>query len=67
MTASQVGIFLYMESLITLIVVAIILSESVTYASILGGVTIILGVWLVTRPLPAQERTLAEAQAEEPG
>ncbi len=65
--ASQVGVLLYIEPLVTLVVTAIILSEQVTLASILGGITIILGVWLVNRPRPERMPALAEAQAEEPG
>jgi drug/metabolite transporter (DMT)-like permease len=47
--SSQVGVFLYLEPLVAVIVAAIVLDESIILASILGGVTILLGVWLVNR------------------
>ena len=49
--ASQVGAFLYLEPLVAVIVAAIILSEPVLLASLLGGATILLGVWLVNRKI----------------
>ena len=48
--ASQVGAFLYLEPLIAVIVAAIILGEPILLASLIGGGTILLGVWLVNRP-----------------
>ncbi len=45
--ASQVGSFLYLEPLVAVVVAAIILAEPVLFVSLLGGVTILLGVWLV--------------------
>lgn len=47
--ASQVGVFLYFQPLVSLIVAAAVLSEAITAASILGGTVILLGVWLVNR------------------
>lgn len=47
--ASQVGTFLYLEPLVAVIVAAIILNEPVLLASLIGGGTILLGVWLVNR------------------
>jgi len=47
--ASQVGAFLYLEPLVAMIVAAIILNEPILLASIVGGGTILLGVWLVNR------------------
>ena len=47
--ASQVGAFLYLEPLVAVIVAAIILNEPVLLASLIGGSTILLGVWLVNR------------------
>lgn len=47
--ATQAGVFIYMEPLITLLVAAIILNEAVTLPAILGGSLILLGVWLVNR------------------
>jgi drug/metabolite transporter (DMT)-like permease len=49
MPASQVGVFLYIEPLVTLVVAAIILSETIVWASLVGGGVILLGVWLVNR------------------
>jgi drug/metabolite transporter (DMT)-like permease len=48
--ASQVGAFLYLEPLVTVIVAAFVLSEPLLLASLLGGGVILLGVWLVQRP-----------------
>lgn len=48
-TASQVGVFLYIEPLVTLGIAAILLDETITFVSIAGGVSILLGVWLVNR------------------
>jgi drug/metabolite transporter (DMT)-like permease len=47
--ASQVGAFLYLEPLVAVIVAAIVLQEPVLLASLIGGGTILLGVWLVNR------------------
>ncbi|HET19108.1 MAG TPA: DMT family transporter [Chromatiales bacterium] len=50
--ASQVGAFLYLEPLVTVVVAAVVLpqAEPITAASVLGGGVILLGVWLVSRP-----------------
>ena len=48
--ASQAGVFLYLEPLITLVVAAIILGEPLLLVSLLGGAVILLGVWMVNRP-----------------
>jgi drug/metabolite transporter (DMT)-like permease len=50
--ASQVAAFLYFEPLVTLAVAASLLGEHVTWATLAGGATILLGVWLVNRPAP---------------
>jgi drug/metabolite transporter (DMT)-like permease len=47
--ASQVGAFLYLEPLVAVIIAAIVLKEPILLASLLGGGTILLGVWLVNR------------------
>lgn len=57
--ASQAGAFIYLEPLVTVIVSAAILSEPVGVASVLGGVTILAGVWLVNRT-PAQRELQGE-------
>ena len=48
--SAQTGVFLYIEPLVAVIVAAIVLSEPVTWASLLGGVIILIGVYLVNRP-----------------
>ena len=47
--ASQVGVFLYFEPLVTVVVAAAILQESLVPAEALGGAIILFGVWLVNR------------------
>ena len=47
---AQTGAFLYLEPIITLIVAALVLRESILLASFVGGITILIGVWLVNRP-----------------
>jgi drug/metabolite transporter (DMT)-like permease len=51
----QVGAFLYFEPLVTVVVVALLLQEKITWVSILGGVFILYGVWLVNRTEPSAE------------
>ncbi|MBN2146730.1 MAG: DMT family transporter [Anaerolineales bacterium] len=45
--ASQLGAFLYLEPLVAVIVAALLLSEPILVASLLGGGIILAGVWLV--------------------
>ena len=47
--AAQTGAFLFVEPLTSMVVAAVILNESVTWASILGGAVILVGIWLVNR------------------
>lgn len=47
--ASQVGVFLYIEPLVAVVVAAVVLGEAPTLASLLGGGIILLGVYLVNR------------------
>jgi RarD protein len=47
---AQTGAFLYIEPIITVIVAAVMIGETITFASLIGGFTILLGVWLVNRP-----------------
>jgi drug/metabolite transporter (DMT)-like permease len=49
--ASQVGAFLYLEPLVAVIVAALILKEPILLVSIIGGGTILVGVWLVNRQI----------------
>ncbi|MFN2195509.1 MAG: DMT family transporter [Anaerolineales bacterium] len=48
--ASQVGVFLYLEPLVTTLLAAALIGEAVVWATLLGGGIILLGVWLVNRP-----------------
>lgn len=47
--ASQVAAFIYLEPFVTIIVAAMLLTEAFTPISLLGGLTILLGVYLVNR------------------
>jgi drug/metabolite transporter (DMT)-like permease len=51
--AMQVGAFLYLEPLVTMVVAAILLDEAVVWSSLAGGGLILTGVWLVNRPKKA--------------
>ncbi len=59
--ASQVAAFIYIEPLVTVVVAAIVLSEAFTFATFLGGLTILVGVYLVNRP--AVRPTVSEVPA----
>jgi drug/metabolite transporter (DMT)-like permease len=47
---AQTGAFLYLEPIITVIVAAFILREAILLPTLMGGITILIGVWLVNRP-----------------
>jgi drug/metabolite transporter (DMT)-like permease len=47
--ASQIGAFLYLEPLATMVVAAMVLREPLLVTSLLGGGLILLGVWMVNR------------------
>ena len=47
---AQTGAFLYLEPIITVIVAALVLRENIFLASLIGGIIILTGVWLVNRP-----------------
>jgi drug/metabolite transporter (DMT)-like permease len=47
---AQTGAFLYLEPMITVIVAALILKEAIVLATLVGGITILFGVFLVNRP-----------------
>jgi drug/metabolite transporter (DMT)-like permease len=49
---AQVGTFLYIEPVVTVIVSLLVLNEKIYPAGLLGGAIIILGVWLVNRTKP---------------
>lgn len=46
---AQTGAFLYLEPIITVIVAAFVIGESILPATLIGGITILIGVWLVNR------------------
>lgn len=45
--ASRVGVFLYVEPIVAVVVAAIVLNEPFGPIAMLGGATILLGVWIV--------------------
>jgi drug/metabolite transporter (DMT)-like permease len=47
---AQTGAFLYLEPIITVIVATLFLREAILLATLVGGITILIGVWLVNRP-----------------
>jgi drug/metabolite transporter (DMT)-like permease len=46
---AQIGAYLYIEPVVTVVVSFILLNEKMTPAKLLGGAIILLGVWLVNR------------------
>jgi drug/metabolite transporter (DMT)-like permease len=46
--ASQVGVFLYIEPLVTVGLAALLLTEPLRPLALLGGAAILVGVWLVS-------------------
>lgn len=53
--ASQAGVFLYLEPLVTLVVAWLVLGERITWVSLLGGGVILAGVWMVNREEAARQ------------
>ncbi|GAP13013.1 permease of the drug/metabolite transporter (DMT) superfamily [Longilinea arvoryzae] len=51
--ASQVGVFLYIEPLVTVAVAWAVLGERLTWASLIGGAVTLTGIWMVNRLKPA--------------
>ena len=47
--ASQAGVFLFIEPLITAVAASVILNEPLLIMTLIGGSTILLGVWIVNR------------------
>jgi drug/metabolite transporter (DMT)-like permease len=47
--ASQVGVFLYLEPLVAVILAAYLLGENIYLASLIGGILILIGVWRVNK------------------
>ena len=58
---AQTGAFLYLEPIITVIVAFFVLNEALLFATLIGGITILTGIWLVNRRVQsvqaAQETT----------
>ena len=46
---AQTGAFLYLEPVITVIVAALLINEAILLSTLIGGITILVGVWLVNR------------------
>jgi drug/metabolite transporter (DMT)-like permease len=59
--ASQVAAFIYFEPFVTVVVAAILLNEVLTPISFFGGLTILLGVYLVNRS--TVQRVLSRGEA----
>jgi drug/metabolite transporter (DMT)-like permease len=49
LATAQTGVFLYIEPLVAVVVAFFILREAITLASLIGGIIILFGVWLVNR------------------
>ncbi|MFZ6020317.1 MAG: EamA family transporter, partial [Chloroflexota bacterium] len=56
MPSAQVGVFLYLEPLVTVAVAGAVLGEALTAATLAGGIIILLGVWLVNRQMNGPAR-----------
>lgn len=54
--ATQVGVFLYLEPIVTVVLAWMILGEMISIAIIFGGAAILLGVWLVNHS-PVSKRS----------
>jgi drug/metabolite transporter (DMT)-like permease len=61
---AQTGAFLYLEPFVTLVVASIVIREAILLASIIGGITILIGVWLVNRP--SQVMQVATGEISQP-
>ncbi|HVF26473.1 MAG TPA: DMT family transporter [Anaerolineales bacterium] len=46
---AQTGAFLYLEPIVTVIVAALVIREPILLATLIGGIIILFGVWLVNR------------------
>ena len=65
--ATEAGAFLYLEPLVTVVVAALVLGEQPTAAMALGGMAILLGVWLVgASPAPSCLEKSPKEEAETP-
>jgi drug/metabolite transporter (DMT)-like permease len=63
LSVAQTGAFLYIEPIITVIVAALLLREAILLATLVGGITILIGVWLVNRPSQAAQVVKETAQS----
>ncbi|HLO14728.1 MAG TPA: DMT family transporter [Anaerolineales bacterium] len=54
---AQTGAFLYLEPMITVVVAALVIREAILLATFVGGITILIGVWLVNRPTQSLQVT----------
>jgi drug/metabolite transporter (DMT)-like permease len=72
---AQTGAFLYFEPMVTVIVAALVIGERVLLATLIGGITILVGVWLVNRssraslltaPGPSSPRRSRGSRDQEP-
>lgn len=54
--SAQVGVFLYLEPLVTVAVAGALLGEALTPATLIGGIIILTGVWLVNRQMNGPAR-----------
>lgn len=68
--ASQVGVFLYIEPLVTVVLAGLLLNERLIFASLVGGAIILFGIWMVNRPdqvrrLAAGSRPVKSARSAE--
>jgi drug/metabolite transporter (DMT)-like permease len=62
--ASKVAAFHYIQPFITMLVATLLLGERMTWITLLGGGVILLGVWLVNRPVKKrQERQTMSAES----
>lgn len=59
--ASQLGVFLNIEPLVTTLLAAVLLNEDITLLVLIGGAIIILGIYLVNRAPIASTRNSEEA------
>jgi drug/metabolite transporter (DMT)-like permease len=57
--ASQVGAFLYLEPLVTIVIASIVLKEKMLLSMFVGGAIIVIGVWMVTKP----EKNISEVES----
>jgi len=48
---AQTGAFLYLEPIVTVIIASIVHAKPLLLASAVGGITILVGIWLVNRPI----------------